>query len=83
MPTEETFDLTLFKEVKKESAGRPSMTSKNKWLVPYEGDYKNLKWNSWAIINLLILLFQSSSKRFSTCLYSISSNGFCNFPFQK
>ena len=43
LPTEETFDLTLFKEVKKESAGRPSMTSKNKWLVPYEGDYKNLK----------------------------------------
>lgn len=43
VPTDNLHELILFKEDKLPNAGRPSMVSQNKWLVPYEGEYKNLE----------------------------------------
>lgn len=43
IPSDSTYHLTLFSEAKKSNAYRPAMVSQNKWLVPYEGDVKELK----------------------------------------
>jgi len=43
VPSDSTYHLTLFSEAKKSNAYRPAMVSQNKWLVPYEGDVKELK----------------------------------------
>lgn len=43
LPNDSLRDLILFKEDKKPNAGRPNMITKNKFLVPFEGDYKDLK----------------------------------------
>lgn len=43
IPTDSLYDLVLFKEEKRVNVTRPFMIATNKWLVPYEGDYKNLK----------------------------------------
>lgn len=45
LPTDSTFVMTLFKEKTANNINRPSMISKNKWLVPFEGEYKNIKIN--------------------------------------
>ncbi|WP_372473960.1 Ig-like domain-containing protein [Capnocytophaga sp. ARDL2] len=42
VPTDSIFVLTLFKEQPQNNISRPSMLSKNKWLVPFEGEYKNI-----------------------------------------
>mgnify|MGYP006374321633 FL=1 len=43
LPNDSLRELVLFKEEKLPNAVKPSMVSQNKWLVPFEGDYKNLK----------------------------------------
>lgn len=43
LPNDSLRELILFKEEKKPFASKPSMVSQNKWLVPYEGDYKSLQ----------------------------------------
>lgn len=42
-PKDTVYELNLFKEIKQNTFGRPSMLSQNKWLVPYEGNLKNVK----------------------------------------
>lgn len=37
IPTEETFNLTLFKSEEKFKASRPAQISENKWYLPYHG----------------------------------------------
>jgi len=48
LPSENMFDLVLFSEEKTPNASRPSIVSQNKWLAPYEGDYKNLTIKAFA-----------------------------------
>ena len=43
IPSDSTYHVTLFNEAKKPNAYRPAMVSQNKWLVPYEGDVRELK----------------------------------------
>lgn len=43
IPNDSTYYVTLFNETKKVNAYRPTMVSQNKWLVPFEGDVKELK----------------------------------------
>ncbi len=43
IPSDSTYHVTLFNETKKSNAYRPMMVSQNKWLVPYEGDVKELR----------------------------------------
>jgi len=43
IPNDSTYHITLFNEAKKVNAYRPTMVSQNKWLVPFEGDVKELK----------------------------------------
>ncbi|WP_177761274.1 Ig-like domain-containing protein [Flavobacterium sp. I3-2] len=43
LPNDSLRELVLFKEEKLPSVSKPSMVSQNKWLVPFEGDYKNLE----------------------------------------
>jgi len=48
VPNDSLREIILFKEEKKPFASKPSLASQNKWLVPYEGDYKNLKIDAFA-----------------------------------
>lgn len=43
VPTDEKFNLTLFKSDEKFEANRPSQISENKWYLPYYGDSENVK----------------------------------------
>ncbi len=49
IPTDSTFTISLFKESPKNNVTRPSMISQNKWLMPFEGDYKKI--NIEAYVN--------------------------------
>ena len=43
VPSDSIYQLSLFQEKKSPQATRPTMVSTNKWLAPYEGDYRKLK----------------------------------------
>lgn len=43
VPTDSVYQISLFKEKKTIQATRPTMVSNNKWLLPYEGNYRKLK----------------------------------------
>jgi len=42
IPTEETFELNLFKSKEKLKVNRPSQISENKWYLPYSGDIDDI-----------------------------------------
>ncbi len=43
IPTEENFELNLFKSEEKLKVNRPSQVSENKWLIPYSGNSEGLE----------------------------------------
>lgn len=63
VPNDSLFILSMFKEEPKPNALRPSMLSKYKWLVPYEGDYKNLKINVYGNNQEIESAFSKVSKK--------------------
>jgi len=42
IPSDSVYNLKLFSETKQTVAQRPSLVSQNKWLVPFQGETKNL-----------------------------------------
>lgn len=70
LPNDTLRELTLFKEIKEPNAARPSMLTKNKWLVAYEGDYKNLKIEALANNNPIDVKFSKVNEKDSIHIYT-------------
>ena len=77
VPNDSVINLTLFKERQPLNVNRPTMVSQNKWLVPYEGDIKNVKIstssNSKQIANRIVKVPQKDSLYVFTPLEKLDS----------
>lgn len=79
--SESLHELVLFKEEKLPNASKPTMVSQNKWLVPYEGDYKKLKIEALANNKPIDVRFSKIQKSDSLHVF-IPKIGFDSIQFR-
>ena len=63
VPNDSLREIILFKEDKLPKALKPTLVSQNKWLVPYEGDYKNLEIEAFANNKPIDVRFSKDPKK--------------------